>query len=160
MCKSVGIGMDDGDDMYMTREEKKNRAELEKEKGRGSYRCGRCGAPKKGHVCPYQPKLKRRPDEPPPEMRNAALQVEMDEFMTLRRLNIEIQGFPESYATAPLLTDNMVVGEPHPLALTAGVVTNLVTGETTSGPSASSPPSTPEMMRSSPGPSPILEAGV
>jgi hypothetical protein len=80
--------------------------------------------------------------------------------MTLRRLNIEIQGFPESYATAPLLTDNMVVGEPHPLALTAGVVTNLVTGETTSGPSASSPPSTPEMMRSSPGPSPILEAGV
>jgi hypothetical protein len=76
-----------------------------------------CGAPKKGHVCPYQPKLKRRPDEPPPVMRNAALQVEMDEFMTLRRLNIEIQGFPESYATAPLMTDNMVVGEPHPLAL-------------------------------------------
>ena len=79
MCKSVGIDLDDGDDMYLTREEKRNRAELEKEKGRGSYRCGRCGAPKKGHVCPYQPKLKRRPDEPPPEMRNAALQVEMDE---------------------------------------------------------------------------------
>lgn len=79
MCQSVGVDMDDGDDMYMTREEKRNRAELEKEKGRGSYRCGRCGAPKKGHVCPYQPKLKRRPDEPPPEMRNAALQVEMDE---------------------------------------------------------------------------------
>jgi len=79
MCKSVGIGMDDDDERYMTREEKKARAELEKEKGRGSYRCGRCGAPKKGHVCPYQPKLKRRPDEPPPEMRNAALQVEMDE---------------------------------------------------------------------------------
>ena len=50
-------------------------------------------------------------------MRNAALQVEMDEFMTLRRLNIEIQGFPESYATAPLMSDNLVVGEPHPLAL-------------------------------------------
>jgi hypothetical protein len=50
-------------------------------------------------------------------MRNAALQVEMDEFMTLRRLNIEIQGFPESYATAPTMADNMVVGEPHPLAL-------------------------------------------
>ena len=68
-------------------------------------------------MCPYQPKLKRRPDEPPPVMRNAALQVEMDEFMTLRRLNIEIQGFPESYATAPTMADNMVVGEPHPLAL-------------------------------------------
>jgi hypothetical protein len=86
MCKSVGIGMDDGDDMYMTREEKKNRAELEKEKGRGSYRCGRCGAPKKGHVCPDQPKLKRRPDEPPPEMRNAALQVEMDEVSSTSNL--------------------------------------------------------------------------
>lgn len=38
-----------------------------------------CGAPKKGHVCPYQPKLKRRPEEPPPVLRNAAVQVEMDE---------------------------------------------------------------------------------
>ena len=38
------------------------------------------------------------------------------QFMTLRRLNIEIQGFPESYASAPLIADNMVVGEPHPLA--------------------------------------------
>lgn len=38
-----------------------------------------CGVPKKGHVCPYQPKLKRRADEPPPELRNAAVQVEMDE---------------------------------------------------------------------------------
>lgn len=54
-------------------------AASDKDKGRGSYRCGRCGAPKKGHICPYQPKLKRRPDEPPPEMRNAAVQVEMDE---------------------------------------------------------------------------------
>ena len=50
-----------------------------KDKGRGSYKCGRCGVPKKGHVCPYQPKLKRRPDEPMPETRNAAIQVEMDE---------------------------------------------------------------------------------
>ena len=29
---------------------------------RGSYKCGRCGEPIKGHVCPYQPKVKRRPD--------------------------------------------------------------------------------------------------
>ena len=35
--------------------------------------------PKKGHVCPYQPKLTRRPGEPLPEMRCAAIQVEMDE---------------------------------------------------------------------------------
>jgi len=87
-----------------------------KEKGRGSYKCGRCGVPKKGHVCPYQPKLKRRPDEPPPELRNAAVQVEMDEFLTLRRLNIKIQGLPESYTSEPYLGENMVIGEPHPLS--------------------------------------------
>jgi len=36
----------------------------------------------------------------------------MDEFMTLRRLNLKIQGFPESYASEPQGED-MVVGEPH-----------------------------------------------
>lgn len=151
LCKSVGMDGAGDMDMYMSRgpddgSSKSKMSQADKDKGRGSYRCGRvsfggycsfddhvaiivtltlisilfifqCGAPKKGHVCPYQPKLKRRPDEPPPVMRNAALQVEMDEFMTLRRLNIEIQGFPESYATAPLMSDNLVVGEPHPLAL-------------------------------------------
>jgi hypothetical protein len=63
-----------------------------------------CGVPKKGHVCPYQPKLKRRPDEPLPETRNAAVQVEMDEFMTIRRLNLKIQGLPESYVSEPYET--------------------------------------------------------
>jgi len=78
-------------------------------KGRGKYVCGKCGAPKKGHVCPYQPKLKRRADEPPPEMKNAAVQVEMDELMVIRRLNLEIQGFPETYLAGPLelLQDNV-----------------------------------------------------
>ena len=46
-------------------------------------------------------------------MRNAAVQVEMDEFMTLRRLNIRIQGFPESYATEPFMGASMVGAEPH-----------------------------------------------
>lgn len=32
--------------------------------------------------------------------------------MTLRRLNLRIQGFPESYASEPY-GDDMVVGEPH-----------------------------------------------
>lgn len=32
--------------------------------------------------------------------------------MTLRRLNIRIQGFPESYATEPYMAESMVVGEP------------------------------------------------
>jgi hypothetical protein len=36
----------------------------------------------------------------------------MDEFMTLRRLNIKIQGFPESYATEPYMSETMIVGEP------------------------------------------------
>ncbi len=34
------------------------------------------------------------------------------QFMTLRRLNLRIQGFPESYASEPY-GDDMVVGEPH-----------------------------------------------
>lgn len=76
-----------------------------------------CGVPKKGHVCPYQPKVKRRADEPPPELRNAAIQVEMDEFMTLRRLNIRIQGLPESYVTEPYMNECLVIGEPHPIPL-------------------------------------------
>lgn len=76
--------------------------DADKDKGRGSYRCGKCGAPKKGHVCPYQPKFKRRPDEPPPVTKNASTQVEMDEFLVLRRLNLEIQGFPESYTSEPM----------------------------------------------------------
>jgi len=47
--------------------------------GRGSYLCGRCGVPKKGHVCPYQTRKKRRPEDPVPEMKCVSTQVEMDE---------------------------------------------------------------------------------
>jgi len=82
---------------------------LDDDKGRGSYKCGRCGVPKKGHVCPYQPKVKRRPEEPLPEMKCVSTQVEMDEFMTLRRLNLEIQGLPESYASEPMFEDRVGV---------------------------------------------------
>ncbi|KAL3808057.1 hypothetical protein ACHAXA_007999 [Cyclostephanos tholiformis] len=84
------------------------------EKGRGSYKCGRCGVPKKGHVCPYQPKVKRRPEDLMPEMKCVSTQVEMDEFMTLRRLNIEIQGYPESYAAEPLDMVGTEVGQYPP----------------------------------------------
>ena len=34
------------------------------DKERGSYNRSHCGVPKKGHVCPYQPKVKRRPLKP------------------------------------------------------------------------------------------------
>lgn len=37
--------------------------------------------------------------------------------MTLRRLNLEIQGYPESYATASHMIESRVIGEPHPYAL-------------------------------------------
>jgi hypothetical protein len=49
-----------------------------------------CGVPKKGHVCPYQPKLTRRPGEPLPEMRCAAIQVEMDEVSAIVVLEVVI----------------------------------------------------------------------
>lgn len=97
LCKTTN----GSEDMDMYNNMKSSGNTSSKEKGRGNYRCGRCGAPKKGHVCPYQPKLKRKPDEPPPEMRSAAVQVEMDEYMVMRRLNLEIQGFPETYLAEP-----------------------------------------------------------
>lgn len=103
LCGVVGVDRMEGSI-------KVDRDEHGRDKGRGSYRCGKCGVPKKGHICPYQPKFKRRPDEPPPETRNASTQVEMDEFLVLRRLNLEIQGFPESYTSDPT---NNVGAEPH-----------------------------------------------
>jgi hypothetical protein len=50
----------------------------------------------------------------------------MDEFMTLRRLNIRIQGFPESYATEPYMTaeTTLLVSEPalhHPATNISGM---------------------------------------
>ena len=37
--------------------------EAARKKARGNYRCSKCGQPKKGHVCPYQPRYKRRDAE-------------------------------------------------------------------------------------------------
>jgi hypothetical protein len=178
--RGVGPGMDD---------ESSSVAEgngSSKDKGRGSYKCGRvstifeafgcstlylsqdssnscwvsfvvqCGVPKKGHVCPYQPKLTRRPGEPLPEMRCAAIQVEMDEFMTLRRLNLRIQGFPESYASEPYMDDDMVVGEPARPHHSISSAPSLMMGD---GPTMSSPPDLMNSpMRSSPIEDPITGA--
>jgi hypothetical protein len=47
-----------------------------------------CGVPKKGHVCPYQPKVKRRSGEEAPEMKSAAIQVEMDEVGRIHGLTV------------------------------------------------------------------------
>lgn len=37
--------------------------------------------------------------------------------MTLRRLNIRIQGLPESYVTEPYMGESMVIGEVNPMSL-------------------------------------------
>ena len=95
-----------------------------KERVRGGYKCSKCGLPKKGHVCVYQPKLRRRanlngevmngirsgngdvgggaggeftdPDEPF-STANAAVQVELDAHMVVRELPLHLQGTVESY---------------------------------------------------------------
>lgn len=69
-------------------------------KNRGGYVCSRCGEPKKGHVCKIQPKYVRKDQvNEPTAVRGSAkeIQVEMDENMTLRQLNIPSQGTYESY---------------------------------------------------------------
>jgi len=93
MCQPVVDRLDDEESMMQM----EDMDDGGKDKGRGSYKCGKCGVPKKGHICPYQPKVQRHPEDPPPEMCTASTQVEMDEFLVLRRLNLEIQGFPDSY---------------------------------------------------------------
>lgn len=40
--------------------------------------------------------------------------------MTLRRLNIKIQGYPESYATEPYMEQTLVVGDPALNAMAVG----------------------------------------
>ena len=61
--------------------------------------------------------------------------------MTLRRLNLKIQGFPESYATEPYMDDDMVVGEPHPLAVASTPPPNGVgRGDLMGIPEAGGPP--------------------
>jgi hypothetical protein len=37
--------------------------------------------------------------------------------MTLRRLNLKIQGLPESYATEPYMGESMVIGEAHSISV-------------------------------------------
>lgn len=156
VCPPVGMDAHSPDDLYVSRgvgmhdDDSSRNGMSDKDKGRGSYKCGRCGVPKKGHVCPYQPTVKRRSGEPAPEMKSAAIQVEMDEFMTLRRLNIRIQGFPESYASDPTMADMIVVGEPRPMPR-PGMMTQTPDASMMGG---------PEAPRSSPHPSVMAGASM
>ena len=64
-----------------------------------------CGVPKKGHVCPYQPKVTRKVGEPLPEMRSAAIQVEMDEVSERRYDTWRIRVFLKHFGKRIFCTD-------------------------------------------------------
>lgn len=70
-------------------------------RNRTNYRCSKCGQPKRGHVCPYQPRVLRTDGEAPPETRTIGVQVEIDSRLVVRHLQLEAQGLPESYGEAP-----------------------------------------------------------
>ena len=94
-------------------------------------------------------------------MRSAAIQVEMDEFMTLRRLNLKIQGFPESYASEPHMQEDMVVGEPHPRSISSAPPQLPPQSMITDGPPLTVPPQDPVSMMGSPiRSSPIADDGI
>ncbi|KAE8989773.1 hypothetical protein PR003_g22041 [Phytophthora rubi] len=77
-------------------------------RNRGNYRCSKCGEPKKGHVCPLVPSnykcnrcglSKKSCTCSAPSMRTIGVQVEMDEDMTTRVLDLSVQGVAEFHKT-------------------------------------------------------------
>ncbi|CAH0522522.1 unnamed protein product [Peronospora belbahrii] len=85
-------------------------------RNRGNYRCSKCGEPKKGHVCPLVPSnfkcnrcgLSRKSCScVAPALRSIGVQVEMDQDMTTRELDLSVQGVEEFHkATAGCSTPN------------------------------------------------------
>lgn len=73
----------------------------ERRRNRTNYRCSKCGQPKRGHVCPYQPRVVKDPAAPAVPSRNVATQVEIDERLAVRHLSLAEQGYPESYGEVP-----------------------------------------------------------
>ena len=78
-----------------------NTTQSSRRRNRTNYRCSKCGQPKRGHVCPYQPRVIRNDGEAPPETRTVGVQVEIDSRLVVRHLQLEAQGLPESYGEAP-----------------------------------------------------------
>lgn len=68
---------------------------------RTSYKCKKCGQPKRGHICPFRSKVVLPGEEK--DTRDAECQAEFDEAFVARALDLASQGFPESY------------GEPQPV---------------------------------------------
>ena len=69
---------------------------------RKNYRCGRCNKPKKGHVCPYMMRLKKKDTTVMSEgpCFDVQIQCELNNAMTIRVLNnCSQQGLEESYRT-------------------------------------------------------------
>ena len=64
-----------------------------------------------GHVCAYQPRL-RKIDELPAKTNEAACQVEFDKALTVRELDLSIQGTVGRLVGAPpaATTTNLAVG--------------------------------------------------
>jgi len=83
-----------------TPEHKKN-TPSPKKRVRGGYKCGYCNVPKKGHVCPYLPRLKRDPNVTI-ETKDVSCQAEMDTHLCLRELDCghinHRMGCDETYA--------------------------------------------------------------
>ncbi|GLD92132.1 hypothetical protein PINS_up000665 [Pythium insidiosum] len=81
-----------------------------KNRNRGNYRCSKCGEPKKGHVCPLVPTVskcsrcglsKKACTCGAPETRSIGIQVEMDEDMTTRVLDLSVQGIMDMHTGFP-----------------------------------------------------------
>lgn len=108
------------------------RIEADKRRSRGNYKCSKCGLPKKGHVCAYQPRLRRRDGETETEALNAAVQVEMDPHMTIRELKLSIQGMPESYSTKmPHVQDMGSMHGMQPIMTAPSMMGNMTNGMST-----------------------------
>mmetsp|Transcript_3670 Transcript_3670/g.3826 ORF Transcript_3670/g.3826 Transcript_3670/m.3826 type:complete len:108 (-) Transcript_3670:485-808(-) len=89
--------VEDDDEASLTIKRKREEKEAEDRKSRGNYRCSKCNVPKKGHLCPYQPRYRRRDQAMEGTSNNVETQCEMDEGMTVRTLILETQGQLESY---------------------------------------------------------------
>mmetsp|Transcript_2201 Transcript_2201/g.6518 ORF Transcript_2201/g.6518 Transcript_2201/m.6518 type:complete len:119 (-) Transcript_2201:64-420(-) len=83
-------------------------------RNRTNYRCSKCGQPKRGHVCPYQPRILKQEGEAV-ETRTIAIQVEIDERLAVRHLALADQGLPASYGEAAIQAPPPPPSEPPPV---------------------------------------------
>jgi len=94
--------------------------------GRGNYKCGRCGVPKKGHICPYKPRLKRTV---PLDAVAIAIQCDMGDKKLGDKEWLKLQGTPGSYVKGETSECNSADGEEKESVTdsVADIVTDIVT---------------------------------